>query len=293
MKDLRRPAEEFLLETPDGKTLRAYRWNPKEHSPPPPRAAVALVHGLGEHARRYEHVAAFMNQAGFAVFSFDQRGHGTSVESVRGKQGYGESYDLMLDDIALLLRTTAEAFPQSPLVLYGHSMGGNLTLNYALRRGASECAGVIASSPALRTAAPPPRVKVLAGELLYRLAPSFRLPNGLDISGISRDADVVAAYRADPLRHGLLSAQLGIDLLHSGAWALENASLLQKPLLLLHGEADRVTSPEATKDFAARAPQRLVTLSLWKNSYHELHNEPDKHDVLSQMLAWIESLLAR
>lgn len=278
-------AESFSLITNDNKQLCAYLWNIPE-----PRAIVALVHGLGEHAARYAHVAEALNNAGCAVIAFDQRGHGKSVASAKGTRGHGESYDLMLDDIALLLQESARRFPHCPQILYGHSMGGNLVLNFALRRKPA-LAGLISTSPALRPAFTPPALKLAAGKLLYSIVPSLTLPNGLDATGISRNASVVKAYLADPLRHNRLSAQLGMDILNSGEWALRHAAEWTLPLLLMHGEADRLTSCAATTAFAQNVPSALLTFRTWADGYHELHNEPNNAEVLAFICQWVRTVL--
>lgn len=278
-------AEYFPLKTNDGKELHGHLW-----SIPAPRAAIALVHGLGEHAARYGHVAEALNNAGYAVIAFDLRGHGRSTASAKGTRGHGESYERMMDDISSLLHEATERFPACPQILYGHSMGGNLVLNFALRRKPA-LAGVIATSSALRPAFTPPALKLAAGRLLYSLVPSLTLPNGLDATGISHNPDVVAAYLADPLRHDRLSAQLGMDVLTSGEWALQNAAEWTLPLLLMHGEADRLTSCTATKEFAKNVPSALLTLRTWAEGYHELHNEPNNAEVLEYICQWVQTVL--
>lgn len=278
-------SEYFLLKTKDGKQLCGYIWDIPE-----PRACVTLVHGLGEHAARYAHVAEALNNAGCSVVAFDQRGHGKSVVSTSGRRGHGESYEQMLDDIASLLEVSAHRFPSCPQVLYGHSMGGNLVLNFVLRRKPT-LAGIIATSPALRPAFTPPALKLAAGKMLYSIVPSLTMPNGLDVTGISRNSSVVKAYIADPLRHNRLSAQLGMDILSSGEWALQHASEWTLPLLLMHGEADRLTSCAATTAFAQNVPPALLTFRTWSEGYHELHNEPNNTEVLAFICQWVETLL--
>lgn len=270
--------EETRWKSNDGLDLYACAWTPDGDA----RAVVALVHGLGEHCGRYAHVAAHLNQAGYAVLAFDQRGHGKSA----GKRGYIPSYDALMDDVALLLSQAAARFPGKALYLYGHSLGGSMVINYALRRQ-PKLAGVIATSPGLRTAFAPPPLKLLLGKAAYSIYPGLILPNGLEVAAISRDPAVVAAYHSDPLGHDRLSARLGIDLLASGEWALANAERLNLPLLLLHGEADRLTSSAASAEFASKAGARC-TFKTWPGGYHELHNDIEKADVLAYIVAWLD-----
>ena len=260
----------------DGLQLVGRSWEPDSE----PRAAVCLVHGLGEHCGRYQHVAAALNEAGFAVLACDQRGHGRSA----GKRGAIPSYDALMDDIGLLLEQASQRCPGKPRFLYGHSLGGNEVINYTLRRKPA-LAGVVATSPGLRTAFKPPAAQLVVGRMANKLWPAFTMPNGLELAAISRDPAVVEAYQQDPLVHDRLSARLGIELLESGEWAIAHAGEFPVPLLLMHGTADRLTSYEASQEFASKAPN--CTLKLWDGLYHETHNEPEKGAVIAYIVAWI------
>jgi alpha-beta hydrolase superfamily lysophospholipase len=267
----------------DGLTLFAQGWLPHGE----PRAVACLVHGLGEHSGRFGHVAAHLCRAGYALMALDLRGHGRSG----GPRGHSPGYDAILNDIGLLLAEAARRFPGRPLVLYGHSLGGALVLNYALRRK-PEIAGVIASSPGLRPAVQPARWKVALGRAMRGAWPSLSLANGLEIEAISRDPEVVAAYRADPLVHDRVSVRLGTDILETGEWALAHAAEFPRPLLLTHGDADRITSTAASRAFAAEAGARCA-LRIWECCYHEVHNEPEKEAFLAHLTAWLDGLCTR
>ena len=260
---------EFKWKTTDGLQLFAQGWQPEGES----RAVVCLVHGLGEHTGRYGHVAAALNHAGYALLGFDLRGHGQS----EGQRGHTPTFDHMLDDITHLLEEASQRFPDVPRFLYGHSLGGCLVLNYALRRR-PDIAGVIATDPLLRTAFAPPAWKTTLGRLLQGLWPTLSMSNGLDIAGLSRDAAVVRAYADDPLVHDRVSARLGMDMLDAGEWALGHASEFPLPLLLMHGGADPITSAEASRQFAAGVTGDC-TLKIWDGLYHEIHNEPEQSQV--------------
>ncbi len=262
----------------DGLPLVGRCWEPAGE----PRAVACLVHGLGEHCGRYQHVAAALNGAGYAVLACDQRGHGRSG----GKRGVIPSYEALMADIDLLLAQAEQRFPGKPRFLYGHSLGGNEVINYALRHR-PDIAGVVSTSPGLRTAFKPPALQLAAGRLMNRLWPAFTMSNGLELAAISRDPAVVTAYQADPLVHDRLSARLGVSLLESGEWAIANAGQFPVPLLLMHGTADRLTSHEASQAFAARAPN--CTLKLWEGLYHETHNEPEKKEVVGFIVTWLDA----
>ncbi len=262
----------------DGLHLFGQFWAPDGD----PSAVVCLVHGLGEHSGRFGFVGEKLAAAGYALFGCDLRGHGRSG----GKRGHSPSLNQSLEDIATLLDQAAAIFPHKPLFLYGHSLGGGLVINYALRRHPS-LAGIIATSPSLRQTTGTPAWKTLLGRVMSVLAPEFSLDNGLDVQEISRDERVVAAYQQDPLVHGKISARMGIDLIDSGRWALENAAGLDLPLLLIHGSADRITSPEASRAFASLAPAR-TSLHILDGCRHETHNEPEKETMISIVIDWLD-----
>jgi acylglycerol lipase len=268
---------EFRWRTSDGLQLFAQGWRPRGEC----RAVVCLVHGLGEHTGRYGHVAVALSRAGYALLGFDLRGHGRS----EGQRGHAPSLDDLLDDMTRLLEEATQRFLGCPAFLYGHSLGGSLVLDFALRRR-PHIAGVIATGPLLRTAFTPPAWKTTLGRLLYGVWPTLSLTNGLDITGLSRDAAVVSAYANDPLVHDRVSARLGMDMLDSGEWALARASAFPLPLLLMHGGADRITSAEASRQFAESAPDSC-TLRIWDGLYHEIHNEPEQRQVFDVLIEWL------
>lgn len=269
----------FTWQTSDRLQLFAQVWQPEVE----PRGVVCLVHGLGEHSGRYAHVGAALTQARYALLGFDLRGHGKS----EGQRGHAPSWDDLLDDVARLLDEAAQRFPDCPRFLYGHSLGGTLVLTYALRRR-PQLAGVIASGSLLRPAFTPPAWKVSLGRLMYRVRPTFSMHNEVDPQRISRDAQVVRAYVNDPLVYDRLSARLGMDMLWCGEWALEHAAQFTLPLLVLHGSADALCSPEANRQFADHVTCDC-TYSPLAGLYHEVHNEPEQKEVFDTMIAWLEA----
>lgn len=194
-----------------------------------------------------------------------------------------------MEDIARLIEESVRRYPNLPRFLYGHSMGGNFVLNFVLRR-TPRLAGVIATAPALKTAFAPPAWKLAVGKSMAAWWPSLSLPSGLDVEAISRDPEVVRRYTQDPLVHDRLSARLGMDILRNGLWALEQAARFPLPLLLMHGSADRLTSLEASREFAAKLGEG-GTLKIWEGFYHEVHNEPEKALVLGYTIDWLNSKL--
>lgn len=270
---------ESFWQTPDGVKLYTRTWLLET----PARAAVVLVHGLGEHCARYDHVAAAFNAQGIAVYGFDHRGHGRSP----GVRGHIPSFDAVFGDIDDIIDEARKAQPGKPVFLYGHSMGGLLALDYVLIRK-PDLSGVICTSPGLSTGEPVNGLKLLAGKALYTLVPTITMPNGLDVQNISHDKQVITAYTSDPLNTFLVSARLGLDILNTGAWVIEHARDWSLFLLLMQGTGDHLVSPQATTRFAAGVPQNLITYREWEGLYHELHNEYEKEQVIQAMLNWID-----
>lgn len=246
------------------------------------KAVVALVHGHGEHISRYAHVGKALTAAGYALVGYDSRGHGKST----GLRGHIPSYDSLMDDIQAFLAMLAMKYPNVPLFLYGHSMGGNQVINHALRRK-SKLKGVIATGPWLRLAFEPPPIKVALARFMNNFFPTFTQANGLDTAGLSHDPQVVRDYDNDPLGHDKVSARLFVSMYEAGLWALEHAAELPLPLLLMHGGADPITSPEGSRQFAAKAGDK-VTLKIWDNLYHEIHNEPEHGEVFKTVIEWLD-----
>ncbi|MBN1163230.1 MAG: lysophospholipase [Candidatus Krumholzibacteriota bacterium] len=274
--------EEIQIRTADRVLLRGRVWRPGKD----PRGTLCLVHGLGEHGGRYSHLAAFLNRHGYILLAIDLRGHGRS----EGKRGHTPGYAAMLDDIRAFLEEAEKLYPEKPVFLYGHSMGGNLVLNYALHRRPS-LEGIIATAPLLRSAFEPPRWKMLLASLMLGIWPSLSLSSGLSSADLSRDPEVVRAYDEDPLVHDRVTPRF-LEIRRAGVRAVERAGELSLPLLLMHGDADRVTSCPTSRLFADRAGS-ICTLKIWPGLYHEIHNEPERGAVFDYLLSWLEGSSGR
>ena len=268
---------EFQLFTQEGLPLYAQIWQPSL----PYRGVIGLIHGLGEHSGRYAQLATFLNQAGYVLAAYDLRGHGQSA----GPRGHSPQYSSMMEDMSNFLNQMTIRYPNLPGFLYGNSLGGNLVLNYVLHHRPA-LHGIVVTAPALQTTFVPPVWKVKLGELLYRFWPTFPIPAGLEIDGLSRYPQIVQNYRQDPLIHGRVTARFGIDILQAGEWALAHARNFPLPLLLMHGSADRLTCVQASREFAMRVGQRC-TLKIWEGCYHELHHEPEKEQIFNELLQWL------
>lgn len=269
------------METEDGASLFGQAWQPTGKD----GAVVCVVHGLGEHSGRYAQFARRLGEQGFTVCAFDQRGFGRSP----GMRGYINSYAEMLADIDLFLRKTKTMFPNRKYFLYGHSMGGALVLNYALRRR-PELAGVVSTGPWLRLVREPGLALMAILRMMNVIKPGLAQANGIDTSVLCRDPAIVAGYTEDPLVHDRISARLFVEASTAGRWALSNAQGWTLPLLLMHGGADQLTSVAASREFASGI-KGDCTFRVWDGYYHELHNEPQNGEFYDFLVAWLNEHL--
>ncbi|CAM1368433.1 Lysophospholipase, alpha-beta hydrolase superfamily [Tenacibaculum sediminilitoris] len=250
-------------------------WKPKSI-----KAIVVIIHGMGEHSDRYEHVAKKLSDNNFGVIAFDHFGHGKTT----GKRGHNPGYDYVLESITKLIEKGKEVFDDKPIFLYGHSMGGNAVINYTLRKK-QNLKGVIATSPFLRLAFQPPAWKLSLGKVMQKIVPSITLGNELDANDISRDTIEVQKYIDDPLVHDKVSPNFSLSFIDAGEWAIKNASSLKIPMLLLHGTGDKIIDFKATKAFAENTTK--VDIKLYEGGYHELQNDLCKEEMLQDVVNWL------
>ena len=249
------------------------------------KAVLVITHGMGEHALRYLEMANFFTAEGFTIVAFDIRGHGLS----EGRRGHTPSYDLLMDDLDRVYSKVKGDYPSLPVFLFGHSMGGNLVLNFLLRKP-NELKGALVTGPYLKLGFEPPKWKIALAKLTTKLWPTLSQPTGLELEALSRNNEVIRKYEDDEWVHDRITSAFFINVHFAGQYAIENASKVKAPLLIMHGTEDRLTSPEGSKEFANNA-NKNVSLKLWNGLYHELHNEPEKTDVFRFELEWIENLL--
>lgn len=252
-----------------------------------PKAVVGIVHGMGEHSSRYNYLVDALTAANFSVVSYDQMGHGKT----EGKRGHVSKYDILLGCSNELVAKMIELVPAKPVFLFGHSMGGNVVLNYLLQRK-PRINGAIVSAPWLKLAFDPPAIQVKLGRLVSGFLPGLVQSTKLDVTSISRDPKEVKRYSDDPLVHDKISTAFFVGVHDSGEWALNHAAELQTPLLLYHGTADKLTSHAASKAFAEKAKGDVTFKSL-EGYYHESHNEAeaDRNEVFKMIIGWINSHL--
>jgi alpha-beta hydrolase superfamily lysophospholipase len=282
-----RSSEERTVRTRDGLALRRRDW-PAAGA----HGTIVIVHGLGEHAGRYAHVAARLNASGWTVVGYDQRGHGTSP-GARGRLAAGDD---LLADLAAVIDDARRDSPRR-LALLGHSLGGLVAARFVAGGLESprppwqrDVDALVLSSPALDIGMTALKRALLA--TLERLAPNVGIGNGLDVEAISRDAAVVAAYRDDPLVHDRIAPRLVRFLADAGPAVRALAPRWQVPTLLLYAGSDRLVVPAGSAAFAAAAPADVVTARAFAPLFHEIFNEPERDEVLAVLAAWLDTLAA-
>jgi len=264
--------------------FRGYRvycasWSPKTA----PRANLAMIHGLGEHCVRYDnYFRRIANDCGVAIHAFDQTGHGKT----EGPRGHAEM-DIAFEVVDKLF---SQAEPSVPRLLYGHSMGGGMALRYASQKGTvAQLAGVIASAPAVGTEHPPSKFLRAVVGFISKFMPKFAISNGLALENISRDPEEIKKYQEDPLVHNKVSLKCAVNLFNNCDWLAANGKELSVPLLLLHGDADKLTDPKASQRYFPTVSSEDKTLEILPGYFHEIHNEPEEYreNVIAIVESWI------
>jgi alpha-beta hydrolase superfamily lysophospholipase len=270
------------LQAADGVALHVRTWEPDGS----PRGTIVLVHGLGEHAGRYVHVAEALTADGWRITAHDHRGHGAS----KGPRGGLAKADDLLDDLALVID---QERGDGPLVLLGHSLGGAVAgrfvaegLDPAPAPWHRPVDALVMTSPALDLGMNPAQRALLA--VLGPVAPTLAVGNGLKPEWISRDPAVVQAYKDDPLVHNKVTARLVRFLVDSGNLVRERAGSWTVPTLLLWAGADRCVAPAGSAAFAAAAPEDMVVSKTYPDSFHEILNEPDQVEVIDEIRRWLD-----
>ena len=246
------------------------------------RGVVLLVHGLGEHAGRYDHLAQTLNGWGFAVRGYDHYGHGASG----GARGDLPSDGRLLDDLADVVDSTRALSPRgAPLVLLGHSLGGLVAAHF-VALNIRPVQALVLSSPALDAGLN--RFQSLLLSVLSPVAPRLRLSNGLDVNRLSHDPAVIKAYQADRLVHNRISVRLARFIADAGPATLALAPQWHVPTLLMYAGSDQLVNPLGSRAFAEAAPSRFVSARCFEAMHHEIFNEPDREAVFDTLRQWLD-----
>jgi alpha-beta hydrolase superfamily lysophospholipase len=261
-----------------GMELFYQRWRPDGE----PQATLIITHGLGEHSGRYANIVDSLVPKGYAIYAFDNRGHGRSP----GQRGHVEAWAELRDDLRLFIESVQNEEPGSPLFLMGHSLGGLIVLEYALRHPDGS-RGVIASAPGLSTDGFSPLL-ILISRILSWVWPTFSLPTGLDATTLSRNPEVVREYVEDPLVHGKATPRFATEANQAVHWTLDNAADLRTPLLILHSTEDRLVPVKASRIFFDKVTVADKEMHEYVGYYHECHNDVCYDEPINDLADWLE-----
>ena len=283
--------EKFVLRKFEKGIIRGYSWPMKD-----PDKVVCIVHGIGEYGGRFDRVAEVFRDANMAVAALDLRGHGDSIE----KKGHCAPRDKVLEDVSALLEYAEKTYPGKPVILYGHSMGGNIVLDYRSRgRLNDHPSAYIISAPWIRLVRPVPKPLYGIVKLLAGIMPTMTVSSDVNEADLGHP-DSVKPYKDNPMTHNRISARCAVDGFEIGL-ALENGTAEDDlraasiPTLLMHGSADRICSVEGSSRIADRLKKRGDDIEYieWEGLFHEIHNgnETSRGDeVIEKMVKWTEAL---
>lgn len=280
------PPNDMVISTPDGLMLRGWHW-----TRPNPRGLLIICHGFGEHGGCYRHVAEALGPAlEIDVITPDLRGHGRSP----GRRGVVERYEDLVSDLHAALLWARHARPGLPSFILGHSNGGLVTLRLALVPDfALDLNGLIVSNPSLKLATRVPRLKVLAGQVLRRFAPTVTLGAQLNAAILTSDPAMQREHETDPLRHSRINAPLYFGMVEEGELVSKRSQEIELPLLMILGGLDEVIDPEQSRLVFDRIGSPDKTLRVFPEMLHEPLNELGREQVFAEITTWLDARLDR
>lgn len=283
--------EKFELRKLDNGIIRGYSWHIDN-----PDKVVCIVHGIGEYGGRFDRVAEVFRKENIAVLALDLRGHGDSIE----KKGHCAPRNEVLEDVSALLEYAKANYPEKEIVLYGHSMGGNITLDYRARGRLNDIpCGYIISAPWIRLVRPIPKALYVVVKALANVFPKMTISSAVDEAILGNPLSV-KPYNDNPMVHSKISLRCAVDGFEIGL-GLENGTHQDNekaagiPTLLMHGNADRICSVEGSRRIAKRLKDKgdAVEYVEWEGLFHEIHNgnkESTGDEVIEKMVSWVKEL---
>ncbi len=269
---------EFHFEGMNDISLYSRSWLPEV----PPLAVIALVHGFGEHSGRYMNVIDHLVANQYGIYGYDLRGHGNSP----GQRGHIDSWVEYRIDLLNFLRMVRVQQSGCPIILMAHSMGALIALDFILSEN-EKLAGVIISGTPIDPVGVAKPFLIALARVLSRIYPRFPIELGLEHDALSRIPAVVKAYKEDPLVHGKVSARWGTESLSAVESVKSQAENIQIPILMIHGEADRLNSAEGARRFFDQIRFHDKEFLSYPGGYHEAHNDLDYEIMLRDLLDWI------
>lgn len=250
------------------------------------KAAVIIMHGLGEHSGRYDNVVNHLVPLGYALYGFDLIGHGKSG----GAREFVQRYEDYPDSLTQYLEMVRGWLPDKPHFLLGHSMGGSIASDYLITHS-ENFRGAVISAPTVIIPDYVNQLMIIGSKVLSKLAPKMGIM-ALDPNGVSKDPKVVQAYIDDPLVfHGKTTARLGAELLKLTLRINKDMEQITTPLIIIQGSEDKLSDPQGAQLLYDRVSSEDKTLKIYDGLHHEVFNEPERDQVLGDVAAWLDEHL--
>lgn len=259
----------------DNKKFRSVYYDSEKNN-----AIIVLIHGLGEHIGRYKEWASEFNKYNYLVCGFDLIGHGKSD----GQRGYIKSLDNFYDSIDYFLEKVSSEHPRKDIILYGHSMGGNIVANYILERN-PRIKATILSSPWFSLASKPNIFRVLLAKTMNKIYPKFSDKTGLNVNFISSLDHEVKKYETDKLVHSKITPRLFLSIYSKGKSVIKKSKHLRIPTFVFHGSDDQITNCGISEEFSNNNSE--IEFKKYEKGYHELHHDFCREELLNDILDWL------
>ena len=252
-------------------------WIPKEKV----KKNLFIIHGLGEHSGRYEDLAKILIKEGIGVFSIDLIGHGKSS----GKKGHIKSFEDFINAVETGVIYVRKKFLDTPIILFGHSLGGLISLKFLIDRESKEIERSIISSPWIETALEIPNHLLFIHKIFQKIIPGLQLSNNLITSHLSKDKKIVEKYENDILVHDKISLNLFSEIIKTIDDVIDRSSRIKIKILIYHGKNDKIISHKGTEKVASLIPNNKFIL--FKDIFHEPHNDNEKDLVFKELIEFI------
>jgi alpha-beta hydrolase superfamily lysophospholipase len=247
-----------------------------------PIGVLLIIHGLAEHIGRYMNIVDYFVPRGYAIYGFDQRGHGQS----EGMRGYVERFSYYIDDTKAFFDIVRGEHPSKSFFILGHSVGGLIATTYSLNYS-NELDGLILSGVTIKPGESLSPVKIMLARLFSKVIPKVGI-DVIDASAISQDQAVIKEYINDPLVYrGKISSRLGAELIKAMQVLTNHISNIQLPILIMSGSVDRLSNPEGSRFLYNRISSIDKTIKFYDGFYHEIFNEPRRNQVFNDMENWL------
>jgi alpha-beta hydrolase superfamily lysophospholipase len=275
--------EEGYFTNKRGQVIFHQSWLPEGDS----KGIVLIIHGLNEHSSRYAHLAGFLVEEGFSVYSLDHNGHGKS----EGTRSYTDKFSDFTDDLIIFLEMIRNRERDKTLFILGHSMGA-LIGTLLLMDERTGIDGAVLSGSLIQVPEYINKITIWLGKKLAILTPKLGLTE-IDKEGLSQDPQIVQAYLDDPLVHsGKVTVRLSSEINSAMSIFDQDATLIHQPVLLLHGGSDPIVDPADSKFLLDKISSSQKQLIIYDGFYHEIYNEPGKNQVYRDVADWLNSQLS-